>query len=1350
MNIKFGFDQFLQVMVLLQKSYLVLFYCLIFVWSSDAIKTLFVKPTSNSSSCAEPCLTIDEYVDAISSSTSFIFLDGRHELDIDFTMTDMVNVSLRADSNASVSIDCGGQSRFLFNNVSGLVIKNIAFMSCGISSMTEPLPGISLHNLDQAELVNITITNSSSGALYIQGSTVTIMNILIHKNQASGTEGSFSGMKAEYSAIYMYGNNTFSQNLALIYGIHPLSTVSCFQIADVVNRGFIRNKMGPTLFSVNTSVHSYGTLAFTDNTSPSGIMNLQESSLVMSGRSVFSKNRVCFLGALAFTETDAKLSGEIIFSYNSAEFYSACLALNHSSLDVYGNIHFLGNSALTITSIIANASNIFIIGSLTNNNNTVIADPPGSESIAKAGILLLSNSSMGINGTAEFMNNHVDDGVIQIHEQSSLTAKNTSFINNVAVRGSCCLLVFDGSVQYSGNTLFSYNTGFRSALFSQGSPVVIEGSIKFFQNAIRYSNPNSIIYAGSIEMYSSQLKLQGEYVFENNEANNGLGGAIHALYSTLRFEGNGQFTNNTARNGGAIALLSCHITFKGNATFTNNTAGHGGAVYLVSSIITVEPQTLLEFESNSASQGGAIYVNVIEFGTENTQILENFSVRVLPPPCFLELNEKGMNKSFRFHNNTATDGGSALYGGGLDNCRLANQPDRPALDIFWSVSDFGDSNISIHQSCTSLLISSQPQSFCFCENNIPNCVLSTNTVDLLTLLRVFRGQSFSVSAIAFSQANCSIEGSVRSQLKSLPGNEMRSLNGNLQRLENKCTDLNYILYSENQREEVIMYANGVQGDGESAVLTLQVTFEDCPGGFVLVSDMCVCDERITKYGGTCNAEVGTITKAQNIWIGTHKDENNSYVGLILNRHCPFDYCIPPLVEFELSEPDSQCNHNRSGFLCGACKGNLSLGFGSSKCIECSNNHLALLILFAFLGVLLVILLFLFHLTIAHGTLHGLILYANIVNINRSVFGLQDVYFPFIAWLNLDFGFEICFYDGMDQLAKTWLQFVFPTYLLVLVGLIIVVCHCSIRASMFFVNMNPVAVLATIILLSYNKLLQITVEIFSYSVLEYPDNVKNMVWKYDGNVEQFTVNNQASDSWHALFAIALLMFVFLQFPYTFVLIFIQWLQKVPQISSCFNWLNVKLTPFVNVYHAPYKANSRFWLGLCLLLRLVLLIVSATVEETSANLLTISTFCFVLMSIIGTTRGVYTNRWLDVLEISFILNLGIFSAATYHNKLTEGNQIVTAYLSISVAFFTFLGIVSYHSFQRLMKITRFKKMVKVIKDKARDNFKKASQDHEIEENNDQQIQGQNRPRVTSQDLVISSDGVFEFRETLLEEK
>ena len=71
--------------------------------------------------------------------------------------------------------------------------------------------------------------------------------------------------------------------------------------------------------------------------------------------------------------------------------------------------------------------------------------------------------------------------------------------------------------------------------------------------------------------------------------------------------------------------------------------------------------------------------------------------------------------------------------------------------------------------------------------------------------------------------------------------------------------------------------------------------------------------------------------------------------------------------------------------------------------------------------------------------------------------------------NLDFGIETCFYNGLDTYSKTWLQFVFPVYLWVLAGLMIIVSHYSQRFAKLLSN-NPVSVLATLILLSYTKIL----------------------------------------------------------------------------------------------------------------------------------------------------------------------------------------------------------------------------------------------------------------------------------------
>ena len=67
-----------------------------------------------------------------------------------------------------------------------------------------------------------------------------------------------------------------------------------------------------------------------------------------------------------------------------------------------------------------------------------------------------------------------------------------------------------------------------------------------------------------------------------------------------------------------------------------------------------------------------------------------------------------------------------------------------------------------------------------------------------------------------------------------------------------------------------------------------------------------------------------------------------------------------------------------------------------------------------MGVALAFLLLVCKLTIAAGTISGLVFYANIVGVNRTTFLLvktTDVLLVFIAWLNLDCGIETCFYDG---------------------------------------------------------------------------------------------------------------------------------------------------------------------------------------------------------------------------------------------------------------------------------------------------------------------------------------------------
>ena len=89
-------------------------------------------------------------------------------------------------------------------------------------------------------------------------------------------------------------------------------------------------------------------------------------------------------------------------------------------------------------------------------------------------------------------------------------------------------------------------------------------------------------------------------------------------------------------------------------------------------------------------------------------------------------------------------------------------------------------------------------------------------------------------------------------------------------------------------------------------------------------------------------------------------------------------------------------------------------------------------------------LFFLNFTVTDGDINGIILYANIISINEHLFFGTGGKFNFtyfsISLLNLDLGVETCFYNGINDYAKLWLQLLFPFYLFMLV--IYNIYHCK--------------------------------------------------------------------------------------------------------------------------------------------------------------------------------------------------------------------------------------------------------------------------------------------------------------------
>ena len=339
-----------------------------------------------------------------------------------------------------------------------------------------------------------------------------------------------------------------------------------------------------------------------------------------------------------------------------------------------------------------------------------------------------------------------------------------------------------------------------------------------------------------------------------------------------------------------------------------------------------------------------------------------------------------------------------------------------------------------------------------------------------------------------------------------------------------------------------------------------------------------------------------------------------------------------------------------------------------QCSDCSRISSAvafgLLLLFALIGIFIVIFLILLKMTVASGTLNGLIFYANIVDANRAIFVPQAGWVRvFISWLNLDFGFSTCFYSGMDMYGYTWLQFIFPFYIWMLIVILIVISRRSAWVTKR-VGSNPVAVLATLILLSYAKLLRTVITVFYFATLQLPHGQTSTVWLYDGNIPYLRGKHLA------LFIFALLFFLLLFLPYNFLLMVGPWIQNISgeRINDSklkalvkkvlVGWYeDYRIKSFVDTYTVAYTPQHQYWTGIFLMLRFILFLVFATsaFRNSSTTLMAVTTSLLAVTTFTRTLAGQIYKSWgVDVLEGLFLLNLGILSVATSHNMMTDGNQ------------------------------------------------------------------------------------------------
>ena len=1026
-----------------------------------------------------------------------------------------------------------------------------------------------------------------------------------------------------------------------------------------------------------------------------------------------------------FTSNEAKHDGGVIYA-------DQCVTNINETL-------FEGNKA--------NAGGVMRI----EQGNTILSKSTLIHNEASAGGVIWAKraniSSISLNVT----HNHGDFCVMQLISSECVFSSISYSNNKASILAQDSFVHIDGESSLTNNVHPPHMNYYINRVLEGGALTAFQSRI-FLRGVCEFQN-NSAIKGGALNVIHSDVEVLGQVTLTDNRATEA-GGGIHLYHSELICKDNSTLKlqrNTGSEKGGGIMTVSSNIKVKLDAsneilTFEDNHASKGGGLYfeMSSSLVILKSDAntthseIVTFQNNSALYGGAIYVS--DDGMCSLTTLDDcpFQALAMYSPMLVkdDITDTRCKNVLHFNDNIATSSGEDLFGGLLDRCKVSMfaEPNVNNINMDYSFSNgtMITNGYEYLMSISNIVgehISSEPIRVCFCREGSgqPDCDYQHPPI----IVKKGQQRNITLSLSVVDQIHKPLkEAIIISQFES--GNYL--CQNHIQNADGNCQEIDFAIDSDNVTEELIIsVGKGPCKDTEKsqARVTLYYQCNNCPIGFeideTIDSCHCVCDSQLWPHFTNCSGYL--LVRDSNVWVTyINESEDSSHYQYLIHPYCPYNYCHDSnaMIKINLSQPngaDAQCVSNRAGLICGRCARGFSLSVGSSRCVNCPKlwplMTVGIIVGSIIGGIALVALLLILNLTVATGTLNGIILYANIVSSNSITFFSPTVskfITFFISWLNLEAGFDSCFFEGLDAYWKTFVQLVFPSYIIFLVAGVIIVSEHSPRFAKMIGKRNPVATLATLILFSYTKLLGSVISSLSFTVLNYPNDTRQLVWLPDASVSFL------SGKHICLFVIALLILL-TGLVYTILLVFWQLFLRLPD-NKVFSWIRYqKLCHFIEPYHAPYNFEHRYWTGLLLLVRVIVYVVTAA--NVSGNpqfpllVIIIAVGCLPMLNKLHGSR-VYKKWPTDIIETMMYFNIVSFAALTLYYHDTAYIQEAIAHISVSFTFILFLVIIFCHVYKytclhsliekkRVLELVKAKVLRKEVEQPAEENPQPVNNDN-----------------------------------------
>ena len=1013
---------------------------------------------------------------------------------------------------------------------------------------------------------------------------------------------------------------------------------------------------------------------------------------------------------------------KVFFTNNT---FRCGMFVQSSSKLTIGNVTFVRNNAKIVIGIL-NCTNVNMTQTVQVSQNYVNA---------KSALVKMSDSTIHIHRNLIFENNTVCHNAVLLVLRVQLDVHQDTEIrgNNATI----CIKLYRSKVNFNGSLTFSNNIG---SFFIEAS-VIVFGDSSIFSNNVQkkatstYSiDTGAVVYSlgGAISTIWSKIHFVGSVKFCRNKSWKS-GGALTVIESQIIMNDIMLLkSNNAEENGGAIYLDHSNLLCRKNCSIVNNKAAKGGGIYAVSSTISIAKLWLdfqeddnngttfslinnsaniqggglsleanskfhgplkenhayvIEFRDNSSPKGGAIYVD----DYSNTRVCSN--TQPSTTSCFFQTPFFKENLWKGSVTISGKEGKNTIFGGLLDRCSAKNM-----FTDFYIEKNLMNGIMHLksvtRNKSIERMISSEPVKICYCVSDGTHHQVHCEN-DRLSV-KTERGKEFNVTVSAVDQVNSPVQGRIYVVY------ENNTLLYQSQGTFKGCTNLTLTIRDEsaiiNDSVNLVLYAEGPCNKSGISKRILRVNLESCacPHGFITDPDcQCNCHPQIEAHASKCDATTSFIFRKGNAWFSYINSSASGYI--LVYPDCPYDYCLSSpediiMVNLNIRDgSDALCAFNRSGLLCSRCKPGLSLSLGSSRCVSCPNKWPITFIVILFgaagSGVFLVATILIFNLSIAFGSVNGLIFYANILASKRDSYALlskSNFFSVFIAWINLELGVDTCFYEGMDSYSKVWLLFLYPSYLIGVLAVFVTISRYSSKFTKLIAERNPVATLATIILLSYTKFLRNVIDILSVAFLDFPEGPQKR-WLPDATVTYLKGKHVP------LFLVGLVI-VCAGLTYTFLLFSWQWLLRAPNYKPL-RWIrNSRLNSFMEANVACYTPTHRYWTGLLLFARVAHYLETAynNSNESSASILGTILIAAGLLFLKALSGKVYRNTVIDYLDSLCYLNLLILSVSQLYcqNTNNQKGQIIAVKVSVTVAFVLLVGVLAFHVIMTASKVTKLR--------------------------------------------------------------